>query len=169
MRPGVVLFGTLVLLWALVEQANHLIAPLHISLFLGGLYLTYAALVFPPRIAGPVVFLAGLVCDANGFLPFGTEAFLFLGAQTLLAHQRDRLPHEDTLGRVAIAWLCNLVLFLAISLVRADHAPLLRAYWTRAAADLVVSQLVLAFTAPWFFALQSAALDRAGGTSFRRL
>jgi hypothetical protein len=115
-----------------------------------------------------VVFLAGLVADANSFLGFGTQALLFLAGQTVLAQARDRLPHEVTVGRVAAAGLMNLALFLAISALRAPHPPMLAAYWTRAAADLVFSQLVLALIAPWFFALQAAALARFGGPAYLR-
>jgi hypothetical protein len=32
MRPGLVLFATLILLWTLVAQANQLLAPRHITL-----------------------------------------------------------------------------------------------------------------------------------------
>lgn len=168
MRPALILFATLLLLWTLVAQANHALAPYHVDLYFGGLYVTYAALAFPAGAAGIVVFAAGLLCDANAFLLFGTQALLFLGAQTVLTHWRDRLPHEETVGRVAIAWLCNCALFLGVSVVRAHHAPLAGAYWARAAADLVVSQLALAAVAPWFLALQAAALARAGGPAWRK-
>lgn len=168
MRSILVLFATLLLLWTITEQANQLLAPYAVAIFLGGMYVTYAALRLPSAIGGPAVFLIGLVCDANAFLPFGTEALLFLALHLLIRRLRDRLPYEDTVGQVAIAWLANACLFLALSIGRAHRAPLPSAYWTRCGADLVLSQIVLALIAPWFFALQEASLVRAHAMPARR-
>jgi rod shape-determining protein MreD len=169
MRPAVTVFASLVLLWALVAQANDALAPLHVSLYLGGLYVTFAALTLPAPSAGAVAFLAGLMCDANAFLPFGTQALLFLAVQIVLAQGRHRLPHEDLIGRIAIALLVNLALGLALTALRAHRYPTGVGYGSRGLADLIVSQIALLGVAPWFFSAQAALLARFGGPALRRL
>jgi rod shape-determining protein MreD len=160
MRRFLALFATLVLLWALAAQANHALAPCHIYLFVGGLFITYSALGFPLRSGLAASFLAGLVVDANEPVVFGTHAMLFAAAHALLFHLRDRLPRDDSVGRIVIALLANFGLFLALSFARADRSP--ASVWPRLLADLVCSQIVLAVIAPWFFALQSRSLVLAG-------
>jgi rod shape-determining protein MreD len=160
MRRFLALYATLVLLWALVAQANHALAPFHIYLFAGGLFVAYSALGFPLRSGLAASFLAGLMFDANEPVAFGTHAILFAAAHALLFHLRDRLPREDRVGRVVIALLANFGLFLALSFIMADRPPV--SIWPRLLADLVCSQIALALAAPWFFALQSRVLILAG-------
>ena len=49
MRGAVALFLTLYLLRALVAEANNALSGLHVWLFAGGLFVTYAALAMPFR------------------------------------------------------------------------------------------------------------------------
>jgi rod shape-determining protein MreD len=167
MRRALVVFLTLGLLWGIVAQLNDLLADLHLYLFVGGLYVTYAALALPPRPGLAAVFLAGLLCDANEPVPFGTHALLFGAAQTVLYNLRDRLPHEETAGRVAIALLVNFGLLLILSLFRIGHLPDPAVAWVRIGADLLASQVVLTLAAPWFFALQERSLLLSGGPQSR--
>jgi rod shape-determining protein MreD len=167
MRRAAVLFLTLALLWTVVAQANGALAPAHVYLFVGGLYVTFAALVLPGGPGLAAVFLAGLMCDANAPVRFGTHALLFAAAHAVLVRLRDRLPHEHTAGRVVVALLANLGLFVALSLLRIGRLPDPAAAWARLGADLVASQLFLALVAPWLFALQTRALALSGGAESR--
>jgi len=167
MRRAAVLFATLVLLWTVVAQANEALASAHVYLFAGGLYVTFAALVLPGGPGLAAVLLAGLLCDANAPVRFGTHALLFAAAHAVLVQLRDRLPHEHTAGRVVVALLANLGLFLALSLLRMGRLPDPAEAWGRLGSDLVASQLFLALAAPWFFALQTRALALSGGAESR--
>lgn len=171
MRRVVVLFLSLLLLWFLFAQANHWLAPLHVYLFVGGLFVTYAALRAPLRPGLAAVLLAGLLCDANTPLPPGLPAvafslahgqFVFFGlAFAVIFRLRDRLARDETLIRVTVALLANLALFLAVSFARLADSPAPGDAWLRLFFDLACSQVVLAVIAPWFFALQGRALELA--------
>ncbi len=158
MRPALASFLTVVLLWALVAQANHSLAASHVYLFVGGLLVAHAALALPLRSGMAVSFLAGCLCDANALIPFGTHALLFASAHAVLFNLRDRLPHDEVAGRVVIALFANLALFLALSFLEIDRSPSPAASWLRLFADLACSQVFLALIAPWFFALQARAV-----------
>jgi cell shape-determining protein MreD len=161
MRPALASFLTVVLLWAVVAQANHYLAGAHLYLFVGGLLVAHAALALPLRSGMAVSFLAGIVCDANALIPFGTHALLFASAHAVLFNLRDRLPHDEMAGRVVIALFANLALFLALSFLEIDRSPAPAAAWLRLFADLACSQVFLALIAPWFFMLQTRAIELA--------
>ena len=161
MRPALAIFLTVLLLWALVAQANHYLAEAHVYLFVGGLLVIHAALELPLRSGLAVSLLAGCVCDSHALVPFGTHALLFAGAHAILFNLRDRLPLDEITGRVVIALFANLALFLALSFVEIDLSPAPAASWLRLFADLACSQVFLALIAPWFFALQSRAIALA--------
>ena len=149
---------TLLLLWALVAEANHALSNLRVYLFVGGLFVTYAALMLPWRAGLAASLLGGLLCDANAPVAFGTHLVLFAAAFAVLSHLRDRLPREDTIARVIVALLANLGLFLLFSFTQISGSPAPAAIWPRLIADLVCSQVCLALIAPWFFALQHRTL-----------
>ncbi len=157
LRTFVVTLTTIVL-WALVAQVNHALATTHVYLFVGGLCVTVAALTLPLRPGLAASFLGGLIFDAAAPVAFGTHAVLFATAHAVVFHLRDRLPRDETAGRVVIALLANLGLFLAFSFVQIPRSPAPAAIWPRLIADLVCSQIFLTLIAPWFFAFQQRAL-----------
>ncbi|HVU23564.1 MAG TPA: hypothetical protein VHE13_05510 [Opitutus sp.] len=161
MRQALVTFLTLVLLWLAVAHCNHALAPLHVYLSVGGLFVTYAALALPLRTGLAAVFLGGLVCDAAIPVPFGLHALLFAAAHYALFRVRDRVPRDDTVARVVIALLTNLALFLVFAFLEASRLPDPAAVWPRVGCDLICSQVFLTLIAPWFFALQERALELA--------
>ena len=158
MRPSLVTALTLLLLWTLVAQVNHALADLRVYLFVGGLYVTFAALKLPLRPGLGASLLGGLVCDANSPVSFGTHTLLFAAAHAVIYHLRDRLPRDDTVARVIAALLANLALFLVFSFIQIARSPAPAAAWPRLIADLVCSQVFLTLVAPWFFALQHRTL-----------
>lgn len=158
MRRTLVTFLTLFVLWAVVTQVNHAATKLHLYVFVGGLFVTYAALVLPLRDGLFAVLLAGWLCDANEPVTMGTHLFLFAAAHAVVFNIRDRVPRDDTIARVIVALLVNLALFLVLSFLLVGRGPAPGAMWPRLIADLVCSQVFLALIAPWFFALQSRTL-----------
>jgi len=160
---------TLVVLWTLVSLVNHELTGTHVSLFVGGLFVAYAALVLPHTAGLAAVLLGGLVCDAQAPVAFGAQAFLFAAAHAVVYHLRDRLPRDDTVGRVVIALLTNLALFLVFSFGQIGAAPTPAAAWPRLLVDLLCSQVFLALIGPWFFAFQSHTLVLFGAEPLRRV
>lgn len=159
MRRVLVTFLTLLLLWQLVAELNHLLASVHAYVFAGGLFIAYAALRQPFRPGLAASLLAGLLCDAA--IPrddFGLHVLIFATGHIALFNLRDRIPRDDNLGRVAVVLLVNLGLFLLLSFYEVAHSPAPAAVWPRLMADLLWSQLFLALVTPWFFALQERAL-----------
>jgi rod shape-determining protein MreD len=161
MRRTLVLFGTSLLLWTLVTQLNDAIAPWHLHVFAGSLYVAFAALTQPREAGLASACLAGLVCDANAPVAFGTHLLLFAAAQLIVVHVRHRIPRDDTIAAVVVVLLTNLALFIVFSFTRIHDLPAPAALWPRLLADLACSQVVLAAATPWFFSLQARALALA--------
>ena len=156
MRSASALFLSLLLLWVLLAQLNHALAPWHVYLFAGGLYVTQAALEMPLGPGFAAVVGAGLVCDANSPVPFGTHTLMFAAAYAILFRLRDRLPHDEVAGEIAIVLIANFVLFFGLTSVELPHVA--RAAAPRLVADLLFSQLFVILITPWFFALQQRTL-----------
>ncbi|HXB01780.1 MAG TPA: hypothetical protein VNV15_03050 [Opitutaceae bacterium] len=152
----------LVLLSLLVSQLNHVLAPWHVSLFVGGLLVVFAALRLDFDTGFAAVFLTGLLGDAASPVRFGTQAFLFATAFTLIFSVRGRLPRGEMLVSLVFALLANLGIFIALSLLLLAHTPLPFGVWPRLLLNLLCSQVFLALIAPWFFALQTRTLALAG-------
>jgi rod shape-determining protein MreD len=161
MRRALVIFATLVLLWAVVSELNHALTPLHIYIWLGGLFVTYSALLLPLKAGLTATLLGGMLCDATAPVAFGTHTLLFAAAHVIILNVRDRVPTDETVVRVTVALVANLSLFLVFSIIQITRLPAPTAVWPRLIFDLICSQIFLAVVAPWFFALQAGALELA--------
>lgn len=162
MRRTFTLFACLLILWAIVTQVNHALSNAHVYLFVGALFVTFAALTQPLTSGLGATILAGLVFDAHTPVAFGTHLVLFAATHLVVFRLRDRVPRNDTIARVTITVLANLGLFLVFSFTQIVRLPFGAALWPRLLVDLVCSQLFIALIAPWFFALQARALVLAG-------
>jgi rod shape-determining protein MreD len=158
MRLAFTVALTLALLWALVAQVNHVLTGVRVYLFVGSLFLTYAALKLRLHAGLGATLLGGLICDANAPVDFGTHTLLFAAAHAIVFNLRDGLPRDDTIARVIVALLTNLALFLVFSFIQIASSPAPAAAWPRLIVDLLCSQVFLALVAPWFFALQHRSL-----------
>jgi rod shape-determining protein MreD len=161
MRP-VLIFATLLLLWLMLSELNHALAPLHIYIWIGALFVTFAAIALPLRPGLIATILGGLICDASTPVAFGLHTLLFAAAHVVLFNIRDRVPREETAGRVLIALFTNLALFLAFSFLQLSRWSSPAEVWPRLLADLLCSQVLLSLIAPWFFALQARSLALVG-------
>ena len=161
MRRTLVMTFSLVLLWAVVAQVNDALSALRLYVFAGALFVAFAALSQPRRAGLIAVMLAGLICDANTPVTFGTHMLLFATAHFILFQLRERVPRDDNVSVVAVVLLTNLALFLVFSFTQIHRSPAPAALWPRLIADLVSSQLFLLVVTPWFFALQAGALALA--------
>jgi rod shape-determining protein MreD len=161
MRRALVIFLTLLLLGIMTAQANHYLAVRHVYLFVGGLFVTFAALRLPLRAGLGAVALGGFSLDAMLPLRFGTLTLLFLVAFTIIFNLRDRLPRDETVVRVLVALISNLALFLVLSFLLVGNTPSPGNAWLRLFFDLFCSQVAIALVGPWFFALQDRALRLA--------
>jgi rod shape-determining protein MreD len=146
----------------LITQLNHAMSDMHVYLFAGGLFVTYAALMLRLRDGMMASLLAGLLHDATAPVYFGTHLLLFAAAHTVVYHLRDRIPREETTARVLVALFTNLGIFLLFSFSQINGSLAPAAVWPRLIADLACSQIFIALTAPWFFALQARALVLTG-------
>jgi cell shape-determining protein MreD len=166
-RGTLTLFASLLLLQALLGQANHELAPLHIYLFAGGLFVPYAAFMMPIGQGMAVSLLGGMICDAASPAPFGTHTLLFAGAHALLFNLRARFPREDPAVQLWAALAVNLAFFIVLSYMTVARTPVRTAALPRILADLAWSELVVATVAPWFFALQGRILEIAKAEPWR--
>lgn len=161
-RRTLIVFACGFVLWQLVGQANHYLAPWGMYLWVGGLFVTFAGLRLPPQEGFNACFLTGLLLDAATPVPFGLQAFLFGIAQLILVRLRHRIAAEETLVAVSVALLTNLGLFLTLAFLRVGEIAPSGAAGLRLLTDLVLSQCVLALAAPWYFALQLRAIESIG-------
>lgn len=161
MRRTLTLFVCHLILWTLVTQLNHELTSVHIYLFVGSLFVTFAALTQPFAAGLWATILIGLVFDANTPVAFGTHMILFATTHVFLCRLRDRIAREDIIGRMIAVILANLGLFLVFALFQFIRLPSAAALWPRVLVDLLCSQVFLTLIAPWYFALQARALSVA--------
>ncbi len=161
MRRTLVLFATLLLLWAMLSVLNHALAEWRAHVFAGGLFVAYAALHQPRRSGLAAVMLGGLLCDAHTPVVFGTHLLLLSAAHLTLFHLRERLPREDNLAVTLVVLFANLALFLVFTFTQLPGTPAPGAVWPRLLLDLLWSQVLLTLVTPWFIALQAGALALA--------
>jgi len=167
MRQTLALFLSLLLLHALAGQVNHALTPLHIHLFAGGLFVTYAAFMLPLGPGMAVSLFGGAICDAAAPVPFGAHALLFAAAHALLFQLRARVPRDEPRIQLWAALAANLAFYLVLSYVTLARSPVRAQVLPRLASDLFWSEIVLAIVAPWFFALQARALQIARAEPWR--
>lgn len=161
MRRLLVLLAPLLLLWAIMAVLNDALSELRVYLFAGGLFVAFAALHQPQRTGLLAVMLAGLICDANAPITFGTHLLLFAAGHVTLFHLRERLPRGDNIAAVVAVLFTNLTLFLVFSFSQIHASPAPAAVWPRLLSDLLWSQIFLTLVTPWYFALQAGALALA--------
>lgn len=151
-----------VLLWAVTAQINHYLAVWHLNLFTGGLMIAYPALRFRSRLVWRIALPLGLLVDAASAVPFGMHALLFIIAGVVIHRMRGRNPRADTMFGVFVATVANAAMFAAIAIAFAIRGPVqIGVVWTLA-ANLFLSGVFVALIAPWFFALQTHALELVG-------
>lgn len=165
-RRVLILTAASLLLTLLLGQLNHYLAAWQLHVWCGGLFVAFIALRLGYRTGATASFIAGLLLDAGTPIAFGTQGFLFLAAHAVIFTLRARAPRDETVIGVMFALIANLGLFIALTLLRIDRSPEAAQVWMRVFADLLVSQIVLALIAPWFFAVQTRLLE-ANGTSLR--
>ncbi|MDD3179235.1 MAG: hypothetical protein PHQ04_02670 [Opitutaceae bacterium] len=155
------LFLTNLLLAWLAGQVNHSLAPMAVHLYLGGLFVAFAALRLDLKNGGLCTVLTALACDSTTAAPFGTSLVLFGLAHATVLAVRQGFPRDEPVFATVVTLILNLFLFLACSFVLVGLNPRPADAWLRLFVDLIASQLVLAFITPWFFALQARVFELA--------
>lgn len=143
-------------------QVNHALASRHVSLWVGGLAVTFASLRLGYREGLIAVLVLGWFQDALSPVTFGLHAFLFATAHAVIYYIRNRFPREENLISILVALLANLGLFLVFSFTQIGDSPVAGQVWIRLLVDLGLSQVVIALITPWFIGLQERGLDIAG-------
>ena len=162
-----VVFGANLLLLWLGGLANHYLSHFSllwldhctVSLYLGGLLVTYAGLRLDPRNGWISTLLTGLAYDAYSALPFGMSLVLFGLVHAVLLHGRQRFPREELVFAIVVALLSNLFLFVALSFFIVGSNPRPAIAWSRLFFDLLASQCVVALLTCWFLALQNSVFS----------
>jgi len=158
MLKSFIIFLTLLGLELICVELNQALSAYHIYVFTGGLLVSSVIFNLTFRQGLIAVFAAGLSYDAHASVYFGTHALLFTAVYVLLIQLQDRLPYDYTVGRVIIALICNLILFIALTFIRIDLVPEPSSMWPRVGMDILISQLFISLIALWFFALQKRSL-----------
>lgn len=159
-----IVFGSNLLLLWLCGLANHYLAHFSflwiehctISLYLGGLLVTYAALRLDPRHGWLSTLLTGLAVDSYSALPFGTSLALFGTIHAVLLNGRQRFPREELVFAMVVALLANLFLFITITFLTIGASPRPGVAWTRILFDLLASQILIVLLTGWFMSFQNS-------------
>lgn len=152
--------SNLLLLW-LAGLANHALAPLAVHLYVGGLFVTFAALRLDLKHGLIATCLTGLLADATTSAPFGLSIALFGIVYATLLYGRRRFPREEPVFAIVVALLANLFIFLAFSFVLVGGNPRPANAWLRLFADLALSQFAIGIITPWFMVFQTRLLELA--------
>ncbi len=156
-----IVFAANLLLWWLLGMVNDLCAGLAVHLYLGGLFIVYAALRLDRKHGLIATVLTGLLIDAAEPVPFGTSVVLFGLIHATLLYGRQQFPREGAIFGGVVALLANLFLFIALSFLLVGDNPRPGQAWLRVFVDLLASQLFILLIAPWFLALQDRAMALA--------
>ncbi|HKB57920.1 MAG TPA: hypothetical protein VKC51_10040 [Lacunisphaera sp.] len=154
-----IVFLANLVLWWLAGLANHYLANAAVHLYVGGLFVVYAALRLDRRHGLIAIVLTGLLMDAGEPVPFGTSLVLLGLVHATLLYGRQRFPREGSVFGLVVALLTNLFLFIVLSFLLVGDNPRPGGAWLRIMVDLLASQLVLALITPWFLALQDSAME----------
>ena len=154
-----IVFLANLLLWWLAGLANHFLATGAVHLYVGGLFVVYAALRLDRKHGLIAIVLTGLLVDAAEPVPFGTSLVLLGLVHATLLYGRQRFPREGPIFGIVVALLANLFLFLVLSFLLVGDNPRPAEAWLRLFVDLLASQLALGLITPWFLALQDSAME----------
>ena len=147
------------LLWWLTGLINDRLATSAVHLYLGGLFIAYAAVRLDGKHGLIATVLTGLMLDAAEPVPFGASVLLFGLVHATLLYGRQRFPREGAIFGIVVALLANLFLFIALSFLLIGANPRPAEAWLRIFVDLLLSQLFILLIAPWFLALQDRAME----------
>lgn len=154
----VILLGTGLLLAFLTAELNHYLAPFHVSLYAGGLALTFPLLRLRYKQGLYVACALALFYDSTAPVPFGTSLILFLVAHSTIYALRAHFRREEPSAALAVALILNGLLFLTFSLLLVPDTPETSLYWRRVAVDGILSETAVLLVGGWYFALQNDAL-----------
>ena len=104
-RATFIIFACCVVFWVCISQLNHYLAPLHVSVFAGGLLVTFPALRLNFREGWWASILIGLLMDASAPVSFGFHALLFAVVHVAIFNARGRVPREETAFGLLVALL----------------------------------------------------------------
>ncbi len=151
-------FAANLLLAMVAGEANHYLAPYGCSILLSGLALPVAGLRLSLRPGLLAMALTGLAMDALGPTAFGANAVLLMAGLLVLHSIRHRLVRDGATAHVVVALLANLVIFVTQPMLGGGLFAYAAPTPGRIVMDLLLSQIVLAAAALWFFAIQERAL-----------
>lgn len=165
----VLVFGCNLLLIWLVALANHYLSRFSflwidyatVHLYVGGLFVTFAALRLDVRNGLIATFATGLAIDAQSPLAFGTSVLLLGLVHAALLYGRNRFPREEAVFAIVVALLSNLFLFIVMSFLFVGGSPRPGHTWLRLFMDLIASQFVIAIITGWFMAFQEQVFAKA--------
>jgi cell shape-determining protein MreD len=161
----IVLLANLLLCW-MVGTANHYLSRFSflwmdycsIHLYIGGLFVLYAALRLDSKHGWIAVLLTGLMTDSLDPVPFGSSMLLLGLVYATLLYGRRRFPREGSIFGIVVALFANLFLVIALSFLLVGANPRPGEIWLRIFVDLLASQAVIILITPWFLALQERAM-----------
>ncbi len=156
----VVLLNLLFILMA--AELNHYLAPLSFSLFFGGLLLAFPILRLDPRGGFLCTALTAFFLEAVSPLPTGLLFWTMMFAHAVFFSFRGRFARETVRAGVLCAVVLNVAVMAVLWVVFLSSAVDPGIYLRRGLLEAAASAAAVAVAAPWFLALQKAALLRAG-------
>lgn len=158
MKWPILVIGNCILIF-LMQLINNSLAPYTIHFSPLALFV-FTPLIFLPFTPGLIsVISTGLILDASIMLPPGTITITLVVVYTLCFWFRGQFKTYSTQHNILILQSANAIIlaFLSVSISASNHSSTY--YWISIVLNLIFSQILLLFLAPWFLTLQSSLLD----------
>lgn len=145
-----------------LSQLNHHLAPLGISIFLTGMFISFCAMELSYRQGMFALAPLALYIDSKSPLPFGFSLILFLSLFTIANAARSRMRREITASGLATSLLLNLAAFAAYTFAAGRAFSFEAIHFGPLALNLCSSAFVLILCNKLFFEVQIGALALCG-------
>ena len=152
-----------IILIVIVRAVNDAIAGYSIYLYLGGLFVVFAACSLPFFSGMVCMLLTGLTQDALTGAPFGLSLLLYCTFFVVM-FMIDRYMKSKRCNYLPImSYIVNATLIISLSAILGD-SRLFRVptYMVRTIVDLLASQAAITLLHHWFFDLQKCILSLTG-------
>ena len=158
---AVILFSN-ALLFFLINKLNHSISQYSLYFFLNGIYLIFAATNIRLKTGLFCSFITGLFLDSMFPYSFGLSTVCFIPLHFLLYKNRYKLHRDQNWHITLLAFAINLLLIAILFFSNSNGHLFELPYFIHCTTDLVISQILLILSAPWFFDFQRSTMQWVG-------
>lgn len=158
MKCLILIIGNCVLIF-LMQLINNALSP-HTLHFCPFALFIFTPLIVLPWTAGLIsIITTGLILDSSTMLLPGTTTIILVVVYTMCFWFRAQFKTYSAYHNILILQSANAIIlaFLSVFINPSNHTSF--HYWISILFNLIFSQILLLFIAPWFLALQNSLLS----------